>query len=870
MGRVTLFFAPDVKESFLLSIGNPSLDIVDVYLLDNKNRILNSYLMGSNRKLADRPFNHRHFITPIDSQQQSVTIYIKVHSKGRLLIPVNISKQSSLAVTEQILMAVIGFISGGLALLSAYFLITYISMRSPIRFWFALSTACFALLFLNINGILGQITSITAYITQITVVLSGMLILTTAKVTFAILEKVPPLWRYVFYLIGSTMLVVAFILPYEEQVLLSLALSAFAISLIAVLAIFYYSPDKKTANIFAVIGLMLIALSASTQIYLFLNDIAVPQSQLFIIAVCIMLGILLIALAIDAHEKTLTHRHSQKQQLAISDLQRFYNLFRNSAEGLYTSTLEGKLISVNPAMCSLFGYQNEQQMLDSITNANEFYANPADRELLLGQILQNGKVIAKEIKGVKQDGSEFWFSISGQIKEELGQSYLFGSIFDITERKQSDISIEFMASHDPLTGVYNRREFEKRLNSALANIQQGNNELTLLYMDLDQFKVVNDTCGHKAGDLLISQLSQKINQVVTDKGIMARLGGDEFAVLLENDNSQVAYLLANQILNVVGEFRFFWENSIFTLGISIGQVSWQPNITSAEQILSMADAACYLAKERGRNQIHTYSQEDKHEQKHESELAWLNKINQAIDNNQLQLFYQHYQTLNKSNSGHHYEVLLRMQDEEGRLVAPALFLPSAERYNLTAQIDRWVTENYFRWLSNNPAHLAELAMVNLNLNGYSLSDKGLKLYILNAFEKYKIPHSKVCFQITESMAILKMDETLEFFKTFHKLGCKFSLDKFGSGFSSYVYLKKLPVDQVKIDGNYVKNILIDPVDMAMVSSIKDVTKTMGIETVAEYVESVDVMVALGKIGVDYAQGFGVAKPKPMQDFEALL
>ena len=385
-------------------------------------------------------------------------------------------------------------------------------------------------------------------------------------------------------------------------------------------------------------------------------------------------------------------------------------------------------------------------------------------------------------------------------------------------------------------------------------------------MDLDQFKVVNDTCGHKAGDLLIKQLSQKLDAVVMGKGILARLGGDEFGVLLEGDNAQMAYLLANKILNTVQEFRFIWENRIFTLGISIGQVPWQPNINSPEQLLSMADSACYLAKERGRNQVHTYAAKDKHMQRYESEMSWVSHINHALENNSFELYYQHYQALSKPIEGHHYEILLRMRDQKGNIVLPSTFLPAAERYNLTGNIDRWVVENYFCWLADNPQHNAELMRVSINLSGHSLADKELKLFVLNAFEKYKIPYTKVCFEITESMAILKIDETLEFINTFHKLGCLFALDDFGSGFSSYSYLKNLPVDQVKIDGSFVKDILVDPIDMAMVNSIKDVAKAMGMETVAEFVESTEIMVELGKMGVDFAQGYGVAKPHALADF----
>jgi len=865
-GKFKIVFDNPAEEQYFLTIGNPQLDYVDVFLLDEKDRILGSYLMGSNQDYSKRAFKYRTFITPISAEQQTVTVFIRINDDGPLVFPVNLDRQSSLVEREQFLLAIIGFISGGLTLLACYFLITYIFMRSPVRFWFALSSAAFLLLFLNTKGVLGQITGITAYISNLSCALLGLLLLTSAKVTFAILERVPTIWRYALYSFGFMTLGMAFSSDSALQITFSALMAALSGTLIGLLAFFHHKSDKRTANLVGFLGLAFIAISGFGQVTLFLSGMPLTQQISLIFTVLIMLGIMIIALAIEAHERVLTYRHNMQQQLTIKSLQHFYDLFRNSAEGIYTSSLDGQLISVNPAMCSLFGYIDEAEMLRELNNAAQFYANPQDRAIMLGEIHKSGKVIGKEIKGVRKDGSEFWFAISGQIKREHDKEYLFGSISDVTERKQSNISLEYLATHDSLTGVYNRREFERRLQSGLLRAQNHNSALTLLYMDLDQFNVVNDTCGHKAGELLIKQLSQKLDAVVMEKGILARLGGDEFGVLLEGDNAQMAYLLANKLLNAVQEFRFIWENRIFTLGINIGQVPWQPNINSPEQLLSMADSACYLAKERGRNQVHTYAAQDKHMQRYESEMSWESHINHALENDSFELYYQHYQGLSKRIEGHHYEILLRMRDQKGNIVLPSTFLPAAERCNLTGNIDRWVVENYFCWLADNPRHNAELMRVSINLNGYSLADKELKLFVLNAFEKYKIPYTKVCFEITESMAILKIDETLEFINTFHKLGCLFALDDFGSEFSSYSYLKNLPVDQVKIDGSFVKGILVDPVDMAMVNSIKDVAKAMGMETVAEFVESTEIMVELGKMGVDFAQGYGVAKPHALANF----
>ena len=868
-GKVSLRFPSSNTSPYFFGIGNPLLDQVDIYVLDSKTRLLNTYLMGAERAFSQRFIKHRFFVALIEPGQEQVNVYFRIKHDGPLVFPIFLDKQSSMLLREEILLAVLGFISGGLTILSCYFLITYIFMRSPVRFWFSMLNAGFVLLFLNNSGIIGQVTGITAHTSGVTIVLIAGLLLSASKVTFRMLEKIPAKWRHVFYLLSAILLASLLVTDYQTQILLVLITLFFALSVLSVLAFFYFETDKKISNLLGILGASLVAISCVSQVGSAYFSILLSQTNMLLLYSAAMLGLLVVSIAIEAHEKVITHRQTLQQLNVINDLQRFYKLFRNSAEGLYTSTIDGKLISVNPAMCSLFGYDDEKQMLEAIDNASEFYANPDDRDLLLGEIHQHGKVIGKEIKGICRDGSEFWFSISGQIKVENNERYMFGSIFDITERKKSDMSLKFMATHDSLTGVFNRREFEKKLKVALKNATENGAALTVLYLDLDQFKVVNDTCGHKAGDLLINQLSRKLNKLVSAKGTLARLGGDEFGILLQNDNAQMAYLLANKILNAVAEFRFVWEDHIFTLGISIGQASWSEGVVSPEHLLSMADSACYMAKERGRNQVHTYSEDDEHVQRYESQLSWLSQINQAIDNHQFELYYQHYQSLTQHNTGHHYEILLRLKDAGGKLISPADFLPSAERYNLTAKIDKWVIENFFQWLALHPEHIQHLDQANINLSGHSLADKELKLFVLNAFEKHKIPYKKICFEITESMAILKMEETLEFIHTFQNLGCKFALDDFGSGFSSYNHLKNLPVQQLKIDGSFVKDILIDPIDLAMVKSIKDVAKAMGMETIAEFVESTDIMVELGKMGVDYAQGYGIAKPAPLTNFMPL-
>ena len=859
----------NLADDFVFSLDNPTFDVVDVFILDEVQRIVQSFNLGTHRQANNDPINHRNSVMPFElSPADTFTIYVRLIDDGPMVFSFDLWRAEAFAIAEQVNLTIIGVIAGALLILSVYFLVTYVLLRSPVRYWFSIASGAFFLLFLNIQGIVAQILGVKQYIAQATTILLALSLFAAAKVSHAMLVHVPAYWRFVSYIISILLVICGLVLNTYWQIITIVGLAGAALFLQLLLAILFHNRENSMPNRVYALGWTIISSVALIDVAFYLSGLQLASHVDLIMIFLIMAGVLLIAVAIEAHEQVIAQTHNKEQLDAISNLRKFYNLFRNSAEGLYTSTVEGQLITTNPAMCSLFGFDDEQQMLAEVTNTTDFYANQEDRELLLGQIYDQGTVLGKEIKGLRRDGSEFWFSLSVQIREENGQKFMFGSIFDITERKQSSISLEYLATHDSLTGVYNRREFERCLRQALTTAKDNESELTLLYMDLDQFKVVNDTCGHKAGDVLIKQLSQQLNDVVMNKGMLARLGGDEFGVLLDGDNAQMAFLLANKLLNVVQEFRFIWDNRIFSLGVSIGMVSWKDNANTPEQLLSMADAACYMAKEQGRNQIHIYSDQDEKMQRYESELTWVTHINNALEENKFELYYQHYYPLKKPAAGHHYELLIRLRDDNGNIVPPASFLPAAERYNLTAQIDRWVIENYFSWLASSPAHKDELSRCNINLSGNSLADKDLKLFILNAFEKYSVPYSKICFEITESMAIVKMEETLQFISTFHQLGCSFALDDFGSGFSSYAYLKSLPVNFVKIDGSFVKDLLVDNIDMAMVCSIKDVASAMGMETVAEFVESPEIMVELGKIGVDYAQGYGVAKPAPLRDFTA--
>ena len=435
---------------------------------------------------------------------------------------------------------------------------------------------------------------------------------------------------------------------------------------------------------------------------------------------------------------------------------------------------------------------------------------------------------------------------------------------DLTETHTLSEKLSYQASHDALTGLVNRREFEQRLRQLIDLARQEDTEHALCYLDLDQFKVINDTCGHVAGDELLRQLGMLLPDKVRKGDTLARLGGDEFGVLMERCSIMQATRVANGLLDAIRNLQFHWEDKTFNVGVSIGVVPIDETSESITEVLSTADSACYAAKDGGRNQIHVYREDDIKVAQRQGEMRWVARIQRALDDDRFELYVQPIAPVAKPNSAPvYYEVLLRMLDEQDRIVLPGAFLSAVERYNLSARLDNWVIRNAFDWLVGHPDCMRGLDLISINLSGHSLGDSQLMGYIIERFKEGHIPPDKICMEITETAAITNLTSATRFIKMLKEWGCRFALDDFGSGLSSFAYLKNLPVDFLKIDGLFVKDILDDPIDYAMVKSINEIGHVMGKKTVAEFVDSEAVLSSLAVIGVDYAQGYAVGKPQPI-------
>src|SRR5204862_981424 len=445
-----------------------------------------------------------------------------------------------------------------------------------------------------------------------------------------------------------------------------------------------------------------------------------------------------------------------------------------------------------------------------------------------------------------------------------GSGHVAGGVLvfhDVSESRELNRRLSYHASHDLLTGLVNRREFESRLERALKSAKAREASYALCYLDIDQFKIVNDTCGHSAGDALLGHVGALLKSKVRWRDTLSRLGGDEFGILLESSSLDEAMRTAETLREGVRNFRFTWEDRVFRLGASIGVVPITSENEDVASILSAADSACVAAKEGGRNRVHSFAENDIELMRRRREMQWAARINAALEEGRFELFRMAIQPLQRVEVGAHYELLLRLKDEGGRIVAPNDFIAAAERYGITPAIDRWVIENAFRWLVSEADEREKLFQCSINLSGQSLGDDKFLAFVITQFHRSGLDGSKICFEITETAAVASFSQANRFIQALKELGCKFALDDFGTGLSSFGYLKHFPVDYLKIDGSFVREILRDPIDREMVRSINEIGHLTGKQTIAEFAENAEIIQMLTSLGVDYAQGYGVAQPQ---------
>lgn len=590
---------------------------------------------------------------------------------------------------------------------------------------------------------------------------------------------------------------------------------------------------------------------------------------------------LMLALAVGFILVTLfIARYVQRQ--ALESERRLFNAKEHAqvtlhsiGEGVICTNLQGEVEELNAAAASLLGCRIDQVTGRPVTEVLRLSpeGDPSCPLDPVAQVLRRSGLVTSDDKAIlhRSDGHklavEYTASpIHDRDRRQLGAILVFR---DVTQMRSLASQLSYQARHDELTGLLNRREFEHRVMRALENARRHDRQSWLCFIDMDQFKVINDTCGHLAGDEQLKRVAGALSSRVREEDIVARLGGDEFAILIRDNDAQGALRMMERIREEMQAMPFVWEDKRFATRFSMGVVPIDHKSTTLQELFSTADSACYLAKEAGRNRIHLYRPDDADMARRHGEMQWVQHITRALEEDRFVLFYQAIAPLGRGQQQRCGEILVRMLNLEGERVPPMAFIPAAERYNLMGQVDRWVIHNTLQVLASQRANLLRPGdWVSLNLSAQSLCDEQFLDFVLTELDDHGIDPTWLCFEITETSAIANLARAIEVIARLKDRGCRIALDDFGSGVSSFAYLKNLPVDLVKMDGDFVRDIRGNDTNLALVEAINRVGHVMGIQTVAEYVEDRRTAVLLRRLGVDFGQGYGIHRPAPLQ--EALL
>jgi len=539
-------------------------------------------------------------------------------------------------------------------------------------------------------------------------------------------------------------------------------------------------------------------------------------------------------------------------------------------DAIITTDVNGKITQINPVAEELTGYSHRQSIGENFYTVFNVEKEPdnSNQKNELERVIKDLEVVMtadspKTLINKNLNEYAVEYTLAPIVTEDRHTTGAVVIFRDVTEVRALSSQLKYYASHDSLTGLINRRQFEQHLENVLISMRTHTEQKHVVcFMDLDQFKIINDTAGHEAGDEFLKQLSFLLQSLLRRSDILARIGGDEFGIFLEDCNVDNALNIADKIRKEIKSFRFMWANNSFEVGASIGLATLDHTTASLAEIMRNADTACYISKQEGRNRIHLFDPNDEDIQKRQGELQWVQHIKDALVKDDFVLHCQTIMNIGNSDKKH-CEILLRLQNIDGNIVPPMSFIPAAERYEIMPDIDKWVITNTVKFLAENKKYVHN-HMFTINLSGQSLGNKGFDEFVIEIFKKNKITPKTICFEITETAAISNLSQAIEFMKSLKAIGCYFALDDFGSGLSSFNYLKNMPVDFIKIDGHFIQDICNDKTDLAFVEAINRIGHIMGIQTIAEFVENKETLEQLSKIGVNFAQGYYIDKPKPLK------
>ncbi len=554
----------------------------------------------------------------------------------------------------------------------------------------------------------------------------------------------------------------------------------------------------------------------------------------------------------------------EAQQVSEKQLNMLYD---QNPSMFFSMDGNGVILSVNRYGAEHLGYRPEELIGRQAQRLHLPSQRSAVKDHFEECVQANGEVRHWETCLIRSDDSPLWVRVAARATGEAQRSGILAVCEDITEARALSDKLEYQSRYDLLTGLANRANFEQSLSEALKTAREHLWEHVLCYIDLDQFKIINDTCGHSAGDQLLRRVGHMLSKYLREEDVLARLGGDEFGILFHRCDIDNARRRAEEIIQFLASQRFKWGDNNFRVTASVGMVPVTTRSQSTEHLLSVADTACYAAKDLGRNRVYCSTEDDDVEiTRRHGEMSWVARLQSALDGEGFEIYSQLIEPLDDAPRDlHSIEILLRLKDFKGDMILPGRFIRAAENYHIATRLDRWVCEHVLHYFDDEPRQLKVLDFVCINLSSQSVTDEEFKALLVQLLENRRATAEKICFEITETGVIENIDAATEFIRTMKALGCRFALDDFGSGVSSFAYLKSLEVDIVKIDGMFVKHMVTDSIDRALVGSINDIGHAMGKKTIAEYVEDEDTQTCLKQLGVDFAQGFHIHKPEPLEE-----
>lgn len=847
-------------ERLSLIINRPFLDDIEVWLYE-RGRLVTTLYSGDRRAFLQRGEPTPHFILNLPRLGQGPhTLLVRVQSGSALSLPLQLLSAEQSPLLQAQLWLQSGLLLGALLSLALFYLVKFSTLRESQLVWFCLTLASVALYNASLHGVSAMLGPQWVWLPMQLANLAnpGMLIFSSLFLASALKLELPRLRLLRNGLFGLILLVSAWTIlsyghyrSYQTLNVLILLTGVFQL-LLLLLAVRQrrpYAIGYLLCWSAALLLMLLVPLSRS-------GLVPLPPGFNYMHAYLPVISLLLFGGMLDKQLEQIRRALLQSKAQALGNLEQYQALFSSSGEGIFRCTRSGALIEANPSFATLLGLGQSsaglsmQQLLGAEQWAERVAALQHEQPTLSQECQMHGL-----------DGQSHWVYLSLHLRPT--QDCIEGIVVDLSERRALEERLQHLAAHDSLTGLLNRRELERLLRESLisgARLRFSH----LLCLDLDQFKQVNDLCGHSAGDQLLRQLSSHLQHQLPRHAELARIGGDEFAVLLREVNAEAALEHAEALRLCVEQFVFNWQGRPFRVQVSIGLLELDSSVSDWETALNWADSASQLAKHLGRNRVQQFNPADGVLLEHQRQLQWITRLREAIDQGHFELFYQPVVALQGAADGLRYEVLLRYRDpHSGEWISPSQFLGAAERYGFLGAIDRWVLLRLLQWLADNPRHVQQLAQVNFNLTASSLLNAHFHELLHSELLRLNLPAHKLCIEVTEMVALGELGVSAQWIKQLRSLGLKVALDDFGSGFASYAYLRHLPLDIVKIDGSFISGIEADPINQAMVGSMQQIARQLGLSTVAEFVESQATLDCVRGLGLDYAQGYFIGHPQPL-------